>query len=788
MKAGTGRLTDSSGSFVFRFPGGWPKDTLEITYVGYQDYALPLSDSMFQKERRDTIQVVISMERGKYINEVVVKRKIDRGLLLWRRIVKRKPFNDRYRFGNFSYELYNKLELDLNNVDKNRLQKIRILRPFEFILDNVDSSEGTPFLPVFLTETISDYYFQKDPVRRREVIKASKTLGVDNESVSKMLGGMDQNVDFYNNFIPVFDKRFVSPISNNGDEYYRYKIIDTQYVNGRRLIHMIFTPKRKGESTFEGDCWVHDTSYAIQKMNLRLGPESNINFVQQLSLIQEFKLINDTTWFLAKDKFIINLAPLGKNHAGFIGRKTTTYKDIVVNDFSVVRELNKNKNIEEIVMNTDARKQTDSFWLNNRHEDLTRNEKAIYHMIDTLLKMPKFRTYTNVINFLGTGYLDIGNYQIGPWYNWFYANELQGFRLRFDLGTNEHFSKNITLHGYLAYGFKDQVLRGQADVLYLFRRAPRMTLYAMYRQDLDYGQQYYDEITEDNIFSLAVRKSGIPIKFLNLEQTKLELFKEWHSGFSVTLTGDRKLYNPLLNLPPKELYLGTTGQPLNTFEASVKFRFAYLEKFFENNFYRTSLGSDYPIVDLKLTQGIPGVFQSSYNYTKIYASISNYMKIPPYGNIYYNFFAGKTFSKDPLPFPMLNVAPGNETFYYNQYAFSLMNKFQYLQDRYAGINFEHNIGNGLFRFIPLTRKWNFRQFWTIKALWGNISDANMQFNASPEYTFESLQGKTYMELGTGVDNVFKVLRFDFIWRLLPRPLPSNQQQRFGVFGSFHLAF
>jgi hypothetical protein len=787
-KAGTGKLSDANGRFEFRFNAGWPKDTLEITYVGFLDLDLLFSDSLIGRARQDTLFVVLSLERGKYQSEVVVKKKIDRGLMLWRKIVRKKPLNDRYRFSNFSYELYNKLELDINNVNKERLERIKLLRPFSFILDNVDSSEGEPFLPVFLAETISDYYFQKNPVRRREVIRASKTLGLDNESVSKMLGGMDQNVDFYNNFIPVFDKRFVSPISDNGDAYYHYRIIDTQYVDSRRLIHLVFIPKRKGENTFEGDCWVHDSSFAVQKMNLRLSKEANINFLEQLSLIQEFKLINDTTWFLAKDKFVINLAPLGQNRSGFIGRKTTTYKNIAVNDSSVNLELVKNRNIEEVIMTPEARVQPDSFWNYSRHEELSRNEKAVYKMIDTLVRMPLFQTYTNVINFLGTGYLDIGNYTIGPWYNWIYANELQGFRLRFDLGTNRHFSKKVTLHGYLAYGFKDQVLRGEADVLYLFQRNPRLSVYAMYRQDLDYGQQYYDEITSDNIFSLAVRKSGIPIKFLNLEEQKLEVFKEWHSGFSVTLTADRKLYNPLLNLPPKEIYLGTTGEPLNTFEASVNFRFAYLEKFFESTFYRTSLGSDYPIGDIKITRGIPGVLNSSYQYTKIFIGISDYVKIPPYGSIYYNIFGGGTYSSNPLPFPMLNVAPGNETFYYNQYAFSLMNKFQYLQDRYLGINFEHNIGNGLFRFIPLTRKWKFRQFWTLKTLWGNISDANQQYNNSPSYTFESLSGKTYMELGTGVDNIFKVFRLDLIWRLLPRPLPSNQQQRFGVFGSFHLAF
>jgi hypothetical protein len=782
----TGGLSDASGRFLFRFNESWPKDTLEITYVGFQDYEMAFTDSLVQKAKQDTISLIISLERGRYTAEVLVKKKVDRGLLLWRKIVRRKQYNDRYRFNNFSYELYNKLELDLNRVNKEKLKKSKLLKPFNFILSNVDTTEDHPFLPVFLTETLSDYYYRRSPLKRREIIKGSKTLGVDNESVSKMLGGMDQNVDFYSNFIPVFDKRFVSPISNNGDEYYRYKVVDTEYVDERRLFHLVFTPRHKGQSTFEGDCWVHDTTFAIQKMTLRLSADANINFVEELSLIQEFKLINDSTWFLIKDKFVVNISPVGKNKYGFIGRKTTTYKNIIINDSSVIHELDKNKNLEEVLFMPGARDQPDSFWVYSRHEALSKNEKAVYQMIDTLLKMPLFHKYTNIINFIGTGYLNTGNYQIGPWYNWIYSNQLQGLRLRFDLGTNRYFNKKVTLHGYLAYGFGDRRLHGEADALYVFKKNPRLTLYGMYRQDLDYGQQYYDEITSDNIFALAGRKSGVPIKFLNLEETKLELFKEWHSGFSLTFTGNRKLYNPLLNLPSKNIYPSGSGEVLNTFEASVNLRFAYLEKFFENTFYRTSLGSDYPILDFKYTRGIPGVFKSNYSYSKIFASISDYTRIPPYGSIYYNVFGGKTFGT--LPFPLLNIAPGNETYYYNQYAFSLMNKFQYLHDRYIGINIEHNIGNGLFRFIPLTRKWKFRQFWTAKALWGSLSDANRQYNTSPDYTFESLDGKTYLELGTGVDNIFKVLRFDFIWRVLPRPLPSSAQQRFGIFGSLRIAF
>ncbi|MBS1934912.1 MAG: carboxypeptidase-like regulatory domain-containing protein [Bacteroidetes bacterium] len=785
-KAGTGKLSDSAGNFTFHFTE-WPAhDTLEITYVGYRDFELPIDSLASKLNEQNTIAISVKLERGKYINEVVVERKIDRGLLLWKKIVRRKKFNDRYRFSNFSYELYNKLELDLNKVNKEKLQGSKIFKPFKFVFDNIDTTEGSAFLPTYLTETISDYYYQKSPVKRREVIKASKTIGVNNESVSRLLGGMDQNIDFYSNFIPVFDKRFVSPISDNGSDYYRYKIIDTQYVNNRRLFHLIFTPKHKGQSTFEGDCWVHDTTFAIQKMNLRLSADANINFVEQLSLIQEFKLINDTTWFLAKDKFVVNVSPGGKKLPGFIGRKITMYKNITVNDSSVTNELNKNKLIEEVLFTPGAREKTDSFWATARHDTLSKNEKAIYTMMDTLLKMPVFKRYVNIVNFLTTGYYESGKLEFGPWYSMVYSNILEGLRLRFDLGTNRFFSKKIILHGYLAYGFKDQKLHSEADALYMIKKNPRFTLYGMYKNDIDYGQPYYGDITSDNIFALAFRKPNIPIKFINIEEKKLEVFKEWHSGFSVRLTGDNKIYDPLLNLPPKTIYPATSGEPLNTFEASIKLRFAYLEKFFENTFYRTSLGSDYPIVDFKYTRGISGVLNSSYNYDKISASISDYVHVSPYGNFYYNVFGGRTFGT--LPFPFLDIAPGTEIYYYNPYAYSLINKYQYLHDKYIGINFEHNFGPGLFRFIPLTRKLKFRQFWTAKALWGSLSDANKTFNSSSYYTFQSLDGKTYLELGTGVDNIFKFFRLDLVWRVLPQPAPAGSSSGFGVFGSLRIGF
>jgi hypothetical protein len=784
-KSGYGKLSDSAGGFTFHFIQ-WPRDTLEISYVGYQTFSLILNDSLTRQAIHDSLFIIIHLERGRYINEVVVRRKVDFGLLLWRKIIKHKESNDRYRFHNFSYELYNKLELDLDQVNRERLQTVKLLKPFKFILNNIDSSESKPFLPIYITETLSDYYYQRNPAKRREFIIGSKTVGLNNESVSKYLGGMEQNIDFYNNFIPVFDKRFVSPLSNNGDDYYRYKIVDTQYVNNRRLLHLIFTPKRNGQNTFEGDCWVHDSSFAVQKMTLRLDSTANVNFVRQLTLIEEFSLINDSTWFLSKDKFVVNLSALGKKRMGVIGRKTTTYKNIVYNDSSVIRQLDKNKIPEEVIFAANARERPDSFWVDNRHEKLSKDEKAVYKMMDTLLTMQAFHTYANVLNFIGTGYLNIGNYQIGPWYNWIYSNELQGVRVRFDLGTNRGFNKNLTLHGYLAYGFGDQVWHWEGDALYIFKRNPRMSLYGMFRQDLDYGQQYYDEITSDNIFAIAVRKPGVPIKFINLTEQKVEWFNEWLNGFSITLTADHKVYLPELNLAPISDFQKGPGDPMNGFEVAVNLRFAFLEKFFETTFYRTSLGSEYPIIDVKYTHGFPGVLGSTLTYNKFFASISDVVKLPPVGTLYYNFFGGKTTGVQPYPF--LNVAPGNETYYYNKYAFSLMNKYEYLHDQFLGFNFEHNIGSGIFRFTGLTRKLKWRQFYNVKLLWGHLSPENILYNNNADYQFRSLEGRTYMELGTGVDNIFRFCRVDFIWHILPTGQNLSYQQLFGVFGSFRVSF
>ena len=784
-KTGIGKSSDSTGNFSFYF-NSFSNDTLVVSFTGFALYKIPIT--RLNNEKPITIQ----LERGGLKNVVIVKTKFNRGLALWKKIMSKKKQYNRYDLDNFSYEAYNKLEIDIKNFNADKAKKNFLFKNFAFIFDNMDStSEAAPFLPIYLTETLSDYAYQKKVNKFNENQKASKIIGAENlgvnkESLSKLLGVMNQNISIYSNFVNVIDKDFISPFNDNGDTYYTFTVPDTQIVSGKRLFHFVFRPKRVGQNTFEGDAWVTEKTFQIQKISLYLGKDANINFIDRVSIFQEYKPLNDSVIFLTRDKFFADFRILGKNSLTLIGRKTTSYEKIVINSDSLT-EVFKKQNIEEVVTAIKGSALiSDSSWNTLRHDTLSKNEKAIYTTIDKLLEMPKFQKFQRNIKFLAGGYRDVGKFEIGPWFNWISADTVQGTRLRFDLGSNKKLFKDVYLHGYLSYGIRDKRFKGQAEAFWIVKRDPkRIRLHLSYQNDVDNAINQVGEVSQDNIFSLAIRKPGISRKFINVKDIRFEVFNELGKGFSTEWFVSHRQYTPLLNLPDISNFPVNSGTPLTSFELTLRLRFAYLERFLETDYNRFSIGTKYPIAEVWLVKGIPGVFNSAYSYTKFGASVKDFMKISPYGTLSYKVYAGKI--NGALPYTNLEIHPGNDLYYYNLGWFNLMNRFEYVSDKFAGINIEHNIGSGLFRFIPITRKLKWRQFWNAKTVWGSLSQENIALN-NKTGTFKILNGKTYIELGTGIDNILKIFRLDFIWRLSPSPAYAGTGSKFGIFGSFQIQF
>jgi hypothetical protein len=798
-KAGFGLNSDSAGQFRIRV-SPFPVDTLVLTYVGFADvYKLirmnQLSDSSF---------VTLVLRELKHSGTVEVKSKFSKGLRWWKSVVANKARNNPYKYQSYSYELYNKMELDMVNVNRRYFTDKKLLQPFAFLLDNVDSvSDHKPFLPVYMTEALSDYYYSNDPHRIREEIKAAKTDGIKNESILQFIGGMNQKVNVYENFSNALGKEFISPLSDVGDKYYNYRGADTQYISGQRYLHLFFTPKREGENTFSGDCWIHGGNWGIYKISLDISSTANINYVNRLAIVQEFTLRPDSTWMFAKDKTIIDFTPLGKEKLSFIARRTSMYRNVYVNDPSIEKKLATNAQKEEVVVADHARDKDNQFWSEQRHENLSTNELKVYKMMDTIKTIPAFIRYTKILTFLFDGHKKFGAVEIGPWYKWLSGNQLERIRMRFDLGTTDQFSKNLRLHGYLAYGIKDAALKGRFDVTYRMPGDKGITLFGSYTHDLDNGRTRYndEDITTDNLFSQLIRRHGVPQKFLGVDELKIAITKEWKNKFSVKPFLSRTVYETFNPLPTAgSLFSHPNQTQITTAEAGIQFRYAPGERTFARHRKEIRLKTNQPVFEVRTVLGFPGFMKSDYRYIRTAVNISQNVRIPRWGKLNYMFYGGRVLANEPLPFMLLEIHPGNEVYYYNKQSFNLMNRFEYISDVYSGINVEHNIEKKLLNLLPFMRKSNMRQFWNVKAVWGDLADSHRRLNIKDyyyEYRQRSLRGGIYTEIGTGFENIFKLLRIDFVWRSAPlRNIPAgfnpnlfkSNTNDFGVFGSVRLQF
>lgn len=779
-----GSSADLEGNFILRVDK-LPGDTLRVDAVGYKSIRRVLNKS------RHDYNFMLEMERSvSNLEEVTIHAGEDPAVILVRNIIAHKPSNNIDKLDNYSYEAYNRLEADLQRMNKGQFQKIPILKSYSFVFDNLDTvSEATPYLPLYLTETLSDYYHQRSPAKQREIIKASMVKGVNNENVVKYLGSLYQNINVYSNYIPVFDKTYVSPISNDALFYYKYKIKDTQVVYGHRAILVQFKPKRAEENCFVGDFWVIDTAFALQRISMDISGQANINWVDKVSVFQEFAPV-DTNWFCIKDKFVANFNFYNsKKLPGFIGRKTTTYHNIKINDPSVTKVLEDPKLKTDVTVVDSAKYKSDEWWLQNRPDSLSKNEKAIYKMVDTIEQMPITTAYKNLITFLSTGVKDVGPIQLGPYYYLYSYNPVEGNRFRISLGSPRSI-KDAHFTGYVAYGTRDDRFKYGGTALWLLDRSPRMYLYGYFAHDVHSNNNYYDNFGADNIFSTMFRKHGVPWKLAFAEDAKLEWYKEYFNNFSHKLILKHRKFTPYAPLPAEDIFHDLNGNPSNSVvnsEVGVELRYAPKEKYIEGQWKRVVMHSKYPVLTLELTAGLKGVLNSGYEYKRARFSVTERINIPPLGNLYYNVFAGKYFGT--LPYPLLEIHPGNEFYYYNRYAFEMMNNYEFLSDEYAGFNIEHNIGGGIFNRIPLLKKMKLRQFWTAKGVIGSLSEENRQLNFNKGFPFRSLDGDPYLELGTGVSNIFQVFRIDFVWRVTPRPLSTEAKSRyFGIFGSVRFDF
>ena len=769
-----GTTTDINGNYSLETDQA--TDSLSASFVGYIPVSLKITKGTSQ-----TANFLLKVSKVE-LKEVVIKAGENPALILLRKVIDHKDENDKRHHDSYQYEVYSKMEFDMTDIPPDFKDK-KLIKPFAFIFDNIDSTvtNSKPFLPFFITESLSDFYYKSNPRESREFIKASKVSGLENESVTQFLGDMYTNVDVYDNYIDIFGKSFVSPISNIGTVYYKYYLTDSAFLDNQWCYKLKFKPRRKQELTFTGDCWIHDTTFAVRKIDMRIAEDANINFVEDLAVVKEYSRINDVSWMLIKELLVVDFVAR-KDGIGLIGRRSASYRDF---KFNIPAPDSVFKGTENIKVLEGSFNKEDEFWNTARHDSLTDREKKIYHMVDTIKTLPAFKTYVDIITMFVTGYIDAGWFEIGPYFTLYSFNAIEGSRFKFGGRTSNEFSDRLRLEGYVAYGTKDQEFKYMGGFRYYLKTKPREAIGARYKNDVAQLGQSENAFQDDNILASLFRRNPAT-KLTQLEGYRLFYEKEWYSGYSHKLSLTHGILRPLGELDYSyytDEERSEVKNTLNTTEITMQVRFAYQEKFVEGETGRVSLGSEFPVTQLIYTAGLKDVFESDFTYHKLVAKIDDVVKVPPFGYTYFALEGGKTWGT--VPYPLLNVHQGNESYFYDYGAFNMMNYYEFISDQYGSLFIVQHFEGFFLDKIPLLRKLKWREVASLRGVYGSLAVANKNIMVNPD-DVGSLSAKPYVEAGFGVENILKILRFDFMYRL--SYLDNPDISKFGIRGSLQFLF
>lgn len=782
----TGITTDEQGIYALE-----TRDTVsrvQASMVGYATRTLPLTPGTFN-------HVDFALEAVEFgIGSVVITPGDNPAHPILRGVIRRKPQNDPDLYDSYTCATYTKMQLDLTNI-KPRFRSKRLQRNFGFVFDYIDTSAltGQAYLPAMISEATADYYHsRRTPAVSREIIRASRVSGVeDSFAIAQFTGRMHGNVNFYANYIDIFNVRFASPLSDSGLAFYDYFLVDSMQVEGRKTYKIRFHPKRLATPVLDGEVNIDSASYALQSASARMPKGVNVNWIKHLRLENDNRIVADSTWFRHRDRvsaeFSIATGDSSKL-TSFIGTREVVYSDVRVGVPIPDEVARMDNNVvigdEEGVCRTD-----EAFWEEVRPYRLSEKEKGIYSMVDSVQNVPLYRNIYTLINTVIVGYWNTKYIGIGPYYKLASFNKLEGFRMQPGFRTTTAVSKRIRLSGYAAYGTRDGMFKGGGSVELAFNRRLTRKLTVSGRHDVMQLGAGQNALTESNILGSLLSRGDSRLSMVNRGEIGYE--HEWSHGTSNFLGariqkifGNR--YVPLVR-PDGRIVNSVSDAALH-----VGMRISKNESIYRLPFDKQYMGTVYPVLTLGFTAGVPAMLNDSYEYYRLEGGIHYKPELPPLGYSNITLQGGKIFGK--VPYPLLKLHEGNGTYFYDPNAFSCMNFYEFASDAWVALFFEHHFNGILLGRIPLVKKLKWREVLVCKGVWGTLSRENNGSTAGTQADLLFPAGMTsvsdpYVEAGFGVENIFRLFRVDCIWRLTHRsPKPGQEIQNFAVNLSLHLKF
>ena len=779
-----GVVSNEDGKFYIEADQNYK--ALLVSFVGFSPKEVILPKQV-------NYNFVITLSDGQSLKEVVVfagktSKKNNPALDILRKIWERRRKNGLKMFKQYQYNKYEKVEFDMNTIDS-AMMKSKLFKGMEFVFKNVDTSRvtGKTYLPIFINESLSEVYGDNVAGKSKEILKANKNSGLGNgDGVNTFIKDLYNDFDIYDNYLYFFDKSFTSPLSRTGIDVYNYVLADTAFIDNKWCYNIVFYPRRKGELTFKGDFWVNDTTFAIKKINMAVSKSANINWVKDIYVEQEFEVLNDSIFLPTRDYMMTDFALRKKEESkGIYGKRTTLYQDFKFDDKKPDNFYKEEVNfIDNSVYNKD-----DDFWRQNRFERLNKDEEGIYKMLDTLKTVKKFKRMYNLVSILGSGYIEMNNFDYGPIFSTFGYNEVEGVRLR--VGGRTYFGPNDTwrMQGYTAYGFDDNKFKYGLSGKWMVDKKTRLILSGGNRRDVE--QIGASLTTTNDVLGRSYASSGLFTtgsngKLTNINLSTIAAEIEPIKNLTFQLGFSYRTLESASNTFSLDYFTDTsfttTKNEVKQSEINLQLEYTPNRKTIGYGVERREVDSPYSRVFVNYSSGFKGLLDSDFDYQKLQLFYRQPLIIGAIGRSNFTMELGKTFGQIPLG--LMSVVPGNQTYFIINNTFSNLNFYEFVTDEYATLQWEHNFNGKIFSRIPYLRKLNLREIIGIRGVYGTISDENRAINASGlNYVAPE---KPYWEYSAGIGNIFKVFRIDCAWRANYRDLPDTNN--FTIKGSFGFYF
>ncbi|MBQ0056128.1 MAG: carboxypeptidase-like regulatory domain-containing protein [Bacteroidales bacterium] len=699
----------------------------------------------------------------------------------------------------YTCERYENTTYSLNNFDGPIYRSWQ--KKFPDIDQYIDTAySGSVILPASSDENIERLYYQRDPRRERSIQLGQRHVGLDEmlppDIIGKVQAECFPEIDINEKDIYMFTNKFVNPLTPFAIAFYKFYILDTLTVDtGQKVIDLGFAPLVPEYFGFIGHLYVDaDSSYFLRKVEFNLPPDININFVRNMRFTLEQDRLADGTRVVTRKKFESEMTVVGETTGLFAQREMvySKYSFDAPDDEGLRLLSGRTPRIvaEDVTMRDDA------FWDEHREGESQPRGAQVSSMMDAMRQVPFFKYTEMVLTWLFKGYVPLtkqpfeeNKFLFGPVNTLASYNSFEGLRTRVGGITTARLNPHWFGYGFVAYGTKDQRFKYDARLEYSLRRCKRHSNeFPINKFSAEYSFDTHllgqDPSTSKDNFLLSVKRDDAE-KITYSRRADLTYRREFHGGFSYMLQGTwQREYSTAY--APFEL-VGATAPPPTPWGvhhydmtmAHARLRYAPHETFVEMRLTRTPINHQHPIFTLDHTSAAKGVLGSDFDYHRTEFTFQKRFWFSAFGYIDAYLNAGKIWSQSP--YALLAIPNSNLGFTIQSHAFSQLNAMEFVADQYAHFELEYYLNGWVFNSLPLLKRLKWREVLTFRGYYGSLSDKNnpaavtadnqwlnpglYRFPSGGRTVYASMPDGPYMEAAVGIENIFKVLRIDYIRRL-----------------------